>query len=132
MQDCIFCQIAAGKLPSYKIYEDGEFLAFLDIMPYTKGHVLVIPKKHYRWVWDVEKIGEYFRVCQKIAHGMRKVFNTQHIVTLTLGEMVHHAHVHLLPAISKAMEKLGKMERKKFSDEEMETTAQKISSNLTV
>ena len=53
MNDCVFCQIAAGKIPCFKIYEEEGFLAFLDINPWVEGHTLVIPKKHYRWVWDM-------------------------------------------------------------------------------
>ena len=104
MENCIFCQIIAGKIPCYKIYEDKNFLAFLDIMPYTKGHTLVIPKKHYRWVWDLPSdqnrspnIGEYFMACQKIAKKMQQVFEKEMVITLTLGEAVPHAHIHLLP-----------------------------------
>ena len=59
-QNCIFCKIISGTIPSYKIYEDVNFLAFLDIHPQTPGHAQVIPKNHHRWVWDVPNIGEYF------------------------------------------------------------------------
>jgi histidine triad (HIT) family protein len=104
MENCIFCQIVKGKIPCYKVYEDKNFLAFLDIMPYTKGHTLVIPKKHYRWVWDLPSernlspnVGEYFTVCQKLARKMQKVFSKELVATLTLGEAVPHAHIHLLP-----------------------------------
>ena len=51
MEDCIFCKIVKGEVPSYKIYENADVFAFLDINPYAKGHVLVIPKRHSRWVW---------------------------------------------------------------------------------
>ncbi len=95
--DCIFCKIIAGDLPAYVIYEDDLFLAFLDIRPLNPGHVLVIPKKHYRWVWDVPKIGEYYEVVGKIAQVLQRVMDTEQIVSLVFGEEVSHAHVWLVP-----------------------------------
>ena len=65
--NCIFCKIVEGYIPSYKIYETDNFLAFLDIAQFSEGHTLVIPKTHYRFVWDVPNIGEYFQVVQKVA-----------------------------------------------------------------
>lgn len=97
MDDCIFCKIIAGEIPSYKIYETGNFLAFLDIFPTTEGYTLVIPKKHYRWVWDVENIGEYFEVCQKVAKHYQKVTGRDGIYSMILGEEVPHAHVRIIP-----------------------------------
>ena len=52
-----------------------SFLAFLDIRPLNKGHTLIIPKKHYRWVWDVPNVGEFFEVARKIALAQKKAFN---------------------------------------------------------
>ncbi len=88
MKDCIFCKIVRGEIPCHKIYEDDGFLAFLDINPQSPGHTQVIPKKHYRWVWDLPparaggaqagvpgNIGDYFGVVQKIALAQRKAFN---------------------------------------------------------
>ena len=95
--DCIFCKIINGQIPSYKVYEDDLFLAFLDIRPLNLGHVLVIPKKHYRWVWDVPNIGEYYQVVGKIANVLRKAMQTDQIVSLVFGEEVSHAHVWLVP-----------------------------------
>lgn len=97
MTDCIFCKISKGEIPSYKIYEDEEYFAFLDIMPRNKGHTLVIPKKHMRWVWDSEDIGGYFKVVQKIADAQKKAFNTEMIASVIIGEEMHHAHVWLIP-----------------------------------
>ena len=97
MNDCIFCQIVAGKLPSYTIYEDQEYVAFLDIFPYAPGHTLVIPKKHYRWVWDVEPIGDYFSMTQKIVKHFRAVTGNEFVLEAVMGEAVPHAHVHLIP-----------------------------------
>jgi len=106
MTDCIFCKIVRGELPCYKIYEDEHFLAFLDIFPLAKGHTLVIPKKHYRWVWDVDNVGDYFIVCQKIANHYRKISDEEMVLSLIIGNEVPHPHVHLIPGIDKKKQAL--------------------------
>lgn len=99
MSDCIFCKIVNGEIPSYKVYEDEDFLAFLDIRPLNPGHTLVIPKKHYRWVWDVENIGAYYAVVQKCALALKRAMNTEYVVSLVFGEEVPHAHIWLVPRL---------------------------------
>lgn len=96
MHDCVFCKIVRGDIPSVNIYEDADFLAFMDIRPLAPGQVQVIPKKHYRWVWDVPNIGRYFEVAQKIAKAQQKVFH-ESIRSRIMGDEVHHAHVWLFP-----------------------------------
>jgi histidine triad (HIT) family protein len=107
MQDCIFCKIARGELAAHKIYEDGQFLAFLDLFPFCEGHTLVIPKKHFRWVWDVPNVGEYFEVCRKVAIHYKKTLNIDLVITLIFGEQVPHAHVQLLPDTGKVRGRFG-------------------------
>ncbi len=97
MNDCIFCKIVAGEIPAHKVYEDEEFIAFLDIHPQSPGHVQVIPKKHYRWVWDVPNAGAYFEVVQKIARAQQKAFNTDWVLSKTIGDEVSHAHIWVFP-----------------------------------
>lgn len=95
--DCIFCRIVAGEVPSYKIYEDEKFLAFLDISQVTDGHILLVPKKHYRYVWDIEEGGAFFELAQKLAKHIQEVSGSESVMSLTIGEMVPHAHLHLVP-----------------------------------
>ena len=64
-EKCIFCKIVQGKIPSYKIWEDEKVFVFLDINPYALGHTLVIPKKHFRWLWDMEN-EEYEHLMNKM------------------------------------------------------------------
>ncbi len=104
MENCIFCKIVRGEIPSYKVYEDENFLAFLDINPESPGHTLVVPKTHYRWVWDLPagrqvspNAGEYFEVAQKIAHAQMKAFETDWVISKIVGEEVPHAHIWLIP-----------------------------------
>ncbi len=86
-----------GEVPSYKIYESDSFLAFLDINPESPGHALVIPKDHYRWVWDVPNIGEYFEIVQKVAKAQQKAFGTDWVISKIVGEEVPHAHIWVFP-----------------------------------
>lgn len=93
---CIFCKIVNGEIPSYKIHEDEKYLAFLDISQFTRGHTLVIPKKHIHFVWDSDNIGEYFSVVTKIANHFRSLGFT-YVDSMIFGRNVAHAHIHLIP-----------------------------------
>jgi histidine triad (HIT) family protein len=97
MNNCIFCKIVSGEIPSYKVYEDDDFIALLDIHPQSPGHVQVIPKEHHRWVWDVPNVGEYFEVVRKIAKAQQKAFNTEWILSKIVGDEVEHAHIWVFP-----------------------------------
>ena len=97
MKDCIFCKIIHKEIPAHVVYEDSDFLAFLDIHPQSPGHVQVIPKKHYRWVWDVPNIGEYFETVKKIALAQQKAFDTKFILSKIVGDEVEHAHIWVFP-----------------------------------
>ena len=97
MFDCIFCKIVAGEIPVTKVYEDENYLAFLDIHPQSPGHAQVIPKKHYRWVWDIPHVGEYFEVVKKIANAQQKAFGTDWILSKIVGDEVEHAHIWVFP-----------------------------------
>lgn len=95
--DCIFCKIVAGQVPAEKVYEDEQFVAFLDIRPLSPGHTLVIPKEHHRWVWDVPQHETYFRIARDIAHAQRAAFGTDAIHSRIVGEEVPHAHIWVYP-----------------------------------
>ena len=97
MENCVFCKIIKKEIPADIVYEDKEFFAFLDIRPLSPGHVQVIPKQHYRWVWDVPNIGQYFEVVKKIALSQKKAFKTDLIRSQIYGDEVLHAHIWLWP-----------------------------------
>ena len=96
MDNCVFCKIVRGELPSYRIYEDKEFLAFLDISQFTEGHCVVIPKKHVEFVWDYKNNNKYFEVVTKIANHFRSL-GYRYVDSMTFGRMIAHAHIHLIP-----------------------------------
>ena len=97
MKNCIFCKIIKGEVPCHKVYEDKDFLGFLDIRPLNPGHTLIIPKKHYRWVDDVPNFGEYFEVVKKVGLAIKETLSPKFVNYLTFGVDVPHAHVHILP-----------------------------------
>ncbi len=103
MDNCVFCKIVKKEIPAELVYDDPGFLAFLSIDPQSPGHTLVIPKAHYRWVWDYPKLGEYFEVAKKIALAQRKIFGTEAIWSKVVGEEVEHAHVWLFPHPGEAL-----------------------------
>lgn len=104
MNDCIFCQILAGNIPSHKIYEDEHVLAFLDISQATTGHTLVIPKQHVRDLFELEETlaGHTFAIATKLAQKIVplvgatgvNIVNNNHAVA---GQAVFHFHVHIVP-----------------------------------
>jgi histidine triad (HIT) family protein len=124
MKDCIFCKVVAGELPSYKLHEDEKFYIFLDLFPRTKGHSLVIPKDHHRWVYDVPNFEEYWKVVLKLTNAMNKSLSPQFVSYVTHGLEVPHAHIHVLPRYKE--ETMFVPETKNFSKDEMEETAEKI------
>jgi histidine triad (HIT) family protein len=130
--DCIFCKIIKGELPSYKVYEDDKFLAFLSIHPLTLGHTLVIPKDHYRWVWDVPNIGEYYEIARKIALAQKKAFNTDMIFSFVFGEEVPHSHIWLVPRTENDGHgsSIDLKNIQEFSPEKMKETADLIKNNI--
>ena len=124
MNDCIFCKIVKGELPSYKLFEDELFFGFLDIFPRTRGHALVIPKNHHRWVYDVPEFEEYWNSVNKLTKALQKALNPYFVSYVTHGLEVPHAHIHVLPRYED--ETMFVPDTKKFSQEHMEETAQKI------
>ncbi len=101
--DCIFCKILDNEIPSYKIYEDENVLAFLDITQGTKGHTLIIPKKHIRNVYELneETASNIFKVVPKIANALKTAFNPIGLNVVSNNEKplqsVFHFHIHLIP-----------------------------------
>jgi histidine triad (HIT) family protein len=102
--DCPFCKIVAGEIPSTNVYETEHFLAFMDINPEAPGHVQVIPKQHVRFVWDMPDITEgspniadYYSVVRTVARAIQHTFGTEYCFSKVMGDEVAHAHVWLFP-----------------------------------
>jgi histidine triad (HIT) family protein len=104
MDDCIFCKIINNQIPSYKVYEDDDILAFLDANPMAKGHTLVIPKKHIQDIFEMDDgtLAKMASVARAIAEKMKNSFgaegvNLYHASGASAEQTVFHAHLHVIP-----------------------------------
>lgn len=137
MSDCVFCKIVAGELPSTKLYEDSEILAFMDIGPVVKGHALVIPKKHYDPITGTppEVLQKIIVVVQKIARAQYEGLKADGVnVTQANGELagqiVPHIHFHVIPRFRNDAHSWNWKAGKYDSQEEIQDKADRIRSGL--
>lgn len=126
----IFTKIVNGEIPCYKIAEDDNFLAFLDVNPNAKGHTLCIPKKEIDKIFDIEDdlyLG-LMAFSKKIAIALEKAVPCKRVGMSVIGLEVPHAHVHLIPL--NMMDDARFTNKVKLSDEEFKALAQAISNQL--
>ena len=100
MDDCIFCKIANGEvLKEKENHKGGEILSFLSLEPITEGHTIVIPKKHYRWFYDMpdKELASIFNVTKNLSKQLKEKTKADFIQLTIIGEDVTHVHVHLVP-----------------------------------
>jgi histidine triad (HIT) family protein len=123
----IFSKIINDEIPAYKILENENFLAFLDIFPLAKGHVLVIPKKEIDYLFDIssDEYGELWKFAQQVAKAMDKVIDCKRIGVAVIGLEVPHAHIHLVP-LNNVSDINFERPKLSFSEEEMNEVAQNI------
>ncbi|MCK7486696.1 MAG: HIT family protein [Bacillus subtilis] len=101
--DCVFCKIISGEIPTNKVYEDENIVAILDISQATKGHTLIVAKKHYKNLYDIDEnvAADIFRVIPKLANALKNAFHPIGLNVLINTEKplqtVFHFHVHLIP-----------------------------------
>lgn len=95
----IFSKIISGEIPAHKVAENDDFLAFLDIMPLRRGHVLVIPKKETDYIFDMEdgELAAMMVFAKSVSHKIKHVFPCRKIGVTVIGLEVPHAHIHLIP-----------------------------------
>jgi histidine triad (HIT) family protein len=122
----IFSKIIAREIPADIVYEDESVIAFLDIAPVNKGHTLVVPKKEYRWFYDVpaELAGELFVVSQKISRALKHATGADFIQLSIVGDEVPHVHIHLIPRF--ANDGLGGWRKNSYEKDEARTYANNI------
>ena len=123
----------AGKSPVYKVYEDDLFLGFLDHKPLNPGNSIIIPKKHYQWVYDVPEFGKYWEIAKKIALTTQIVVRSHSINFLTSGYEVPHAHIRIIPRFENDGHHDGiRLSAVKYiTKEEMQEIAEKIYQSIT-
>ena len=126
----IFTKIINGEIPSYKVTENDDFYAFLDINPNAKGHTLVVPKKEVNKLFDLEEqtYNELMRFSRKIAIAMEKAIPCERIGMAVVGLEVPHVHVHLIPL--ETMQDFQFTHKVKLLPQEFEAIAKAISANL--
>jgi len=123
----IFSKIVSGEIPSYKVAESNEFLAFLDINPLAEGHVLVIPKKEIDYLFDLDDATYTgLQIFAKIVAGaIKKAISCKRVGVAVIGLEVPHAHIHLIP-INHVGDINFERPKLSFSPDQLEATAQKI------
>jgi len=124
----IFTKIIQGEIPCHKIAESENYLAFLDINPWSEGHTLVIPKKEVDYIFDLddETYDGLMKFSKEVAHAIKATIPCKRVGVLVEGLEVPHAHVHLIPIVNRLIPK----ERPKFSQEDLAKTAEKIRSMI--
>jgi len=127
----IFSKIVSCDIPAYKVAEDEHHLAFLDIFPLAKGHVLVIPKKETDYIFDItsSEYLELWKFAQKVAKGMDKVIACKRIGVAVIGLEVSHAHIHLVP-LNNVSDINFERPKLKFSKAEMKSVLDLIKSAI--
>lgn len=127
----IFSKIVQGEIPSYKIAEDENYYAFLDINPLNEGHTLVIPKKEVDYIFDLEseELAGLHVFAQKIAKALDKSVACKRVAVVVLGLEVPHAHIHLIPMDSESDIRFSNP-KLEFTPEEFQKIADTIKRNL--
>lgn len=139
-EDCIFCKIVEGSIPSAKVYEDEEVYAFLDLSQVSKGHTLIIPKEHTRDVLEMkpELAEAVFSRVPKIARAIQSAFDAKGMNILNnneaiAGQSVFHMHIHLLPKYNEGegFDAIWKTNEDNYTPEDLQTIASSIHSHIT-
>jgi len=130
MQDCIFCKISKGEIPCDKIYENENFLAFLDIKPVSDGHLLIIPKKHFIWMQEADDktISEIFKLTKKMMLVLKETLKCDFVQVSIVGEEMPHFHIHLIPRY--LSDKLPNFPTKEYKEGEVKKIIEKITQAL--
>ncbi len=136
MDNCIFCKIVKGEIPSSKVYEDEHSLAFLDIAPVHKGHTLVIPKRHFEDLTKIPEkdLQELIKSVKKVSIAVEKAvkadgFNLNISNKKAAGQVIFHAHFHIIPRFENDGLKLWP-KGFNYKEGEMQEFAKKIEKNI--
>ena len=131
MEDTIFTKIIKGEIPCYKIAENEDFFAFLDISPIAQGHTLVVTKLQNDYIFDLpdELLGRMMVFAKKVASGIKIAFPCNRVGVAVIGIDVPHNHIHLVP-INGVGDLNFKAERVKLTEEEFKATAAAISAAI--
>ncbi|MFC1768732.1 HIT family protein [Nanoarchaeota archaeon] len=136
MDDCVFCKIVKGEIPSAKLFEDDKVFSFLDIGPINKGHALVIPKGHYETILDIpdDVLDNLIRTTKKVTKAVKEATSAPGVNNLlnngeVSGQAVFHAHMHVIPRFEGDDFKLP-WNAKKYGEGEIELMQKKVLEKL--
>lgn len=134
--DCIFCKIIDGSIPSAKVYEDSDFISILDINPVSKGHLLVIPKKHYVNLLDMDEniLKKTILLLKKLSLSLTEALNISGVNLIQnngkdAGQIIFHSHFHLIPRYPNDGIQIGMVHRK-YEEGELNKYAQIIGEKI--
>jgi len=134
--DCIFCKIIAGEIPSATIYEDEDFKVIMDISPAAKGHAIILPKRHFADLYELDEITSLkaLAVARKVATAIKAEFRCDGLNLLqnngeAAGQTVFHFHIHLIPRYRKDQVKMSWIQGE-YKEGEMASIAQAISKRI--
>lgn len=134
-ENCIFCKIVKGELPSFKLYEDDSVVSFLTIAPINEGHALVVPKSHYQDFFDTpeSELQKIISVGQKVSSAIKKAVNCTGINIVqnngkSAGQEIMHYHLHIIPRFEE--DGFEQWHGKQKAPEEIKIVAEKIKSTL--
>lgn len=135
--DCIFCKIASGEIPSRKLYEDDDFIVIMDLNPTSKGHSLIIPKEHYANLYelDEELAAKAMKLAKKMATTMTDVlgcdgFNLLQNNGECAGQTIFHFHLHLIPRYSDDTNKMLTFAAANTDEKEMDAICAKVRARI--
>jgi histidine triad (HIT) family protein len=136
MSECVFCQIICKQLPASVVYEDKQVIAFLSNRPVNEGHTLVLPKKHYKNIYEIseDEVASLFKIVKRVAHAVRDAIGAEGIRVVqnngwAAGQVIFHLHVHIIPMLPNEGFSHGKAYRdptQPRNEELLEIDAQKI------
>ena len=134
--ECVFCKIINKELPAYIVYEDEDTMAFLDINPVSKGHLLVVPKKHYSRLSEIpqEELKRFFQGLQNVVKMVESNLSKHYNIVVNQGELagqvINHLHFHIIPRYGN--EQIFVWLTHKLSKEEAQEVLEKLGKNLIV
>lgn len=136
-QECVFCRINRGEIPSTTIYENEEFRVMLDRFPASKGHILILPKKHVEDIYDLEpeSAGRLFQLATMFASIIKRAFGNDGLNIIqnngkAAGQTVPHYHLHMIPRYENDHMQLGWAPDEKVTVEKLEEYADQIKGQM--
>lgn len=136
-QECIFCNINSGKIPSITLYENEEFRVILDRFPATKGHILIVPQKHVENIYEIdpESAGRLFALTTRFASIIKRTFGNEGLNIIqnngkAAGQTVFHYHLHMIPRYANDQIQLGWKLDKEMKIETLEEYAAQIKKQI--